>query len=1307
MPDQQDDAPDNQLEAAFESAIAEDQAKAEEAAVDTADFALLGNPAQANAGGEETLDEESESEQETQTGPGFFRRAFAWLWKWHPLMFLGAAAATALIAWSVYPEQEEQNVPPARELYEEGIDRLYRVMNPDLPLRAATPVEEALSARNALLNLFIFHRGDLKNYPEFINPHLLLGEADYRIAQNSPELAQKHYSDALQAFDDAAMWESREDDPKNLALYAKYNYLFDSPGLPDDSDWLRILDYFDEHEDEIAMRRKRRDDFIRFRQAEADLRLGRPDLALPILEQTAEEVRTRRRDQVHNVILGENSEADPRPHAFELGHDEYLRLPLLLGMAYDQMGQIDKARSEYRTYLGSERDNKERVFVLERLGRIAMEDGRVYSDVDPKTTEKAYQDAASFYDEIAASPDSTPEQRNAAILESAKAYSALAGLDPEVAKSLVDSFADAGATVRSWLESFAGQSLPARTLALPLAFGHALTDANTLAPSPLALPAVAAGEFSAMAGGDRQTPYAKRRALLDSAIDRYDRIAAENAGTELAEQAMVMAARESLNLGLTREAETRFKNLLDPLLSSATHLAARLSLAEIYLARGDLDQAAMLVLGGRAHPMPLWLSSDDADWRRIAARLGNPANRSEKNIWSRIWEMLMPEGKEIASYAAAGRQLDNVMVSRFLKSLNSLLRRKDFYDPAYFADLTPGPDLAYLLEKNPETYLPQDVIWRNRLLLETSWPYELQAKAMRSNLHFQPFPGYEQLAPTGLTPPGPVVSFLTRLARAWAGRAANATDRGEKLRALLESAAAYDSAINAYHADPGEFLPGLAAVYEQQAGIREDQGNHREALSLTAKAARTYLAVASRARGAAREMESLLAAADAFFRAGLLERSIEALNMFMERYGFIAPAGSETSMLVARADNLLGRSYWFLGDSAKAIEAFTRNIKRRTPERYKSIYYIGRAMMDQADQPGGDPALLGSPDRPLPALDADGDPIIESAMQAFNYVKQDPGINPNARAWRWSAFDSARLAYMLAERTRKEAEQAAAAAPDAGAATAEQEEPAAPPWLRLYDEARLLLTEALERYPLRSNGGPGLSVRVEPEDYADLMAARFETEYLLASTLLQLADQRNDPALAALARAHLANLADREKYAEALFNSDLDRFQLNAAVIREAIGLGAWDKSSRLPRTTLGDDEGPTHSPRHLRSLLRNAMLLLAGEYYRAAEQAAALGDAGKADAADLYRQAYDAYQALYDRFGPAYGPQAMLGMADALNRLGLQEAAANHYRMAENIAKMQPDNLKADGLLDIGPGFWAQQASNRLKDQADGYRVP
>ncbi|MDR0361730.1 MAG: hypothetical protein LBJ46_03440 [Planctomycetota bacterium] len=1231
-------------------------------------------------------------------GPGFLRRSLSWFLRWHPFFFLGVALCLAAVAWSVYPAPEEQVVPDARELYREGLDRLYRVMNPDLALYAATPEDEVLAARNAILNLFIFHRGDLRSYPDFVNPHLLLGEANSLLAAFSPALAEKHYAEALEAYEDARIWEAREDSLENLAAYRHANFIPDAPPPPigeGDDGAVRI--YLADHEDEIALRRARREDYIRYRRAEAEVNLGKPDLALADLERLGGERRAGRRERERDALAGQGGGADPELRAFELGPDEHFRLGLLLARAYDRLGRMDEAETEYQAYLASGRAGRDRVFVLERLAAIAMADGGVFERADPERAQTAYTRAAELFDAVAASPGADSGSRDRAILGSARAFSALAGMTPDGGRTVVDAIGEAGGVIRSWLEALSGQGLPRRTLALPEAIGKTFAKPEMLYPLASALPAAAAARVAAFAAGGAETPYLRRRALLTAAIDRYDRIAGTEPGSELAVRARASAALEAWRLGLADEAEARHRAMLDPLAPPELHAPARIGLAEIALERGDLDEAARLLLGGMTHRGRLWLEDGEADWRSIAARLGNPANRSGENPWTRLWERIGDEGREIALYAASGRQLDAEYRRRFLKALNAVLLDRDFHSAPYFAAVERNAALDYLLARDPETLDARDWRWLNRLLLEAAWPYELFRKASRDNVEYQPLPGWAELETTGLVEPGRVASLLARLARSWNAAAAG-RDAPDAVRMRLAGVRAYEATLDRYRGDAGLLLPELARNHEALAQLREGQGRHRDALAFVAAAGRTYLAVTSRARGAASEMESLLAAGDAFFRAGLLERTVEALTLFLERFGYAAPPGSETAMSVARAENLLGRTYWFLGDHDRAVASFSNNLKRRTPERYKSMYYIGRVLMERSVAPNGDPAALGSPDAPMPNLDRDGDPIIETALQAFNFLRQAPGIDPTARAWRWAAFDLGTLHYMRAERARAaELERARTAAGDGGEGAPDPDA-----WVPAHGEARRALLEALDRYPLRYNGGAGgISVRVEPEDYADVMSARFEAEYRLANSLLRLADAGGDPELHSLARSHLANLAERSRYADALFDPAFDRFQLNAAVIDEAVSEGGWERSRPLPRTRLGDDEGPTRSPARMRMMRINAALLLADSLFQAGERAQARGDDS---APGFYRQAYDAYQSIHDRYGAEYGSLAMLGMADSLSRLGQDGDAANHYRMAENIARLQDPAARSDGLLDIGPAFWGAQASGRLRDRSDGY---
>ena len=1234
--------------------------------------------------------------------PGKLRQILATLFRWHPYIFMGVAAVLAAIACLVYPEQEMQETPPAEYFYLDGVDRLYRVLNPDLPLIAASPADEALGARNAFLNLFVFHREALKNHPSFINPHLLLAESNRIMAEFNPAMATKYYGDAVHAYADAALWESREDTAENWANYIVANFM-DGQGNP--------YNLSETEQEEVALRRARRDEYIRYREAEAEVWLGRPELARPTLESIQREVDSRQRERLRRSVMDDFASRDEPRRLFELGPDQYRRLDLLLARTYDGLGMLEQARAWYLRYLGAGPDDRDHAFVMERLAAISLGDGEVYRRVDATRAETAYAEAVRYYTELAGSPASDRDQHYEAVKGLALANSRLAGLVPSATVTGVDELGAFGRRIRGWLEEFSGQPLPRRTLVLPVATGETLAEPELMLPTFFTLPAAVGGTLSAMAGGRMTTPHERRRVYLTRALENYDRIAEMRAGTPEGDQARVNAAWESWRLGLKRETEARLEKMLAPLSSAELILAARVGLAMTALDKGELERAHMLVLGGYAHPLLLWFTPPDADWRKIASSLGNAANRAAPGAWRRVWETISDEGKEIAAYSASGRRLDDVYVGRFLRALNTMLRRRDFYQPESFPASERNFYLTYLLERDPDLLTAEDIVWRNRLLLEEAWPYDLSQRAAKGSVGFEPLPPGREIPPGSLLDTERIRDVLTSLGAAWTRAANRADDRSEKLRMLLESVSAYEAAVNLYGAEPGDTLYELARNFEALAELVEARGDHLRALSLTATAARTYLDVSLKARGTERERESLLAAGDAFFRSGLLERTVESQARFLDRFGYAAVPGTDGAMMVVRAENLLGRAYWFMNDIEKALESFRRNIPRRTPDRFKSIYYIGRVLMDEGVFKD-EPSLLGDVNDPMPELDRYGDPVVRNALQAFTFLRQSQGINPEARAWRWSTFDLARLRYVLADRARRAAQ--APPAENAQAApvpAAERGEGGGQAWLALYDAARLHLTEALERYPLRRNGGLGLSVRVEPEDYADVMASRFEAEFLLANTLLTLGDARRDDSLLALARAHLENLRDRNRYAGALFDTTLDRFQLNAAVVREEIEGGNWDRAMPLPRSRLGDDEGPTHDPRQLRGMLANSMLLLASEYFRAGERAAE--NALSADGGDptssspYYRDAYRAYQDVYDRFGPYYGPQAMVGMGDALNRMGMAEDAGNHYRMARNMTDLLPEGLEPAGGIDLGPEFWGATAEQRLRDMEGGYRVP
>lgn len=1273
--------------------------------VDTGDFdaAALQLDQNENADGAEAVNMAAEAKEEEappkKTGPGFIVRKLRWLIRWHPILFLGAAILLAIFAWAVYPEPESRVVPPAESFYYDGLDRLYRVLNPDLPLIAATPADEALAARNALLNLFIFHRDNLRDYPAFVNPYLLLAEADRILAEYNPAMAAKYWSDASDAYKDADAWESRDDSPERMAVYISNNFLGGQGGGNVD-----VQAVLDPGNDEVVLRRQRRNDYINYRIAEADVNLDRPELARPTLDDLRRREDSRRREELRQSSQEESVGSDVARHAFELGPDEYRHLDLLLARTYDGLGQLDRARSWYLRYLAAVPEGRNHPLVIERLANIAMSDGDVYRRVNPEQAAEQYQAAAEYFRQLATMPSVEKTRHDNAILGLAVTNSRLAELVPAQEIAGIDELSSLGRTARRWLEEFSGQQLPRRTLSIPEAVGETLAKPELTTFNPSSLPALVAGNLSAMAGGEVVTPHERRRRYLTAALENYDRVAEALRGTPAGDHAAVMAARESWNLGLKAETEARLERMLDALSSPDLILAARLGLAHVALDRGELRRAGMLVLGGYVHPLPVWFTDSDADWRMIALRLGTAANREQPGVWKRLWETIPEEGREIASYAASGRRLDDAYVSRFLRNLNSVLRRDDLYTPEDFPPRDRSFYLDRLLGTSKELLTAEDIAWQNRLLLEEALPYDIAQRGLKDNIGFEPFPRGNELTPGGLVTPEEVRGVLTELGSAWADAAARAQEQPEQLRMVLESNIAYQTALDNYPGDPGDVLYDLAQNYEALAVIRELQGRHLDALSDTATAARNYLDVSFRSQGSPREMESLLLAGDAFFRAGLLERTVESQRRFLDRFGHAVQPGGDQAMTAVRAENLLGRAYWFLGDAEQAIASFRRNIPRRTPDRFKSIYYIGRVLMDEG-QALNNAALLGSDADPLPALDRNGDPQIETALQAFNFLRQSPGIDPTARAWRWATFDLAKLRYLFAEQARLAADESR-------------------PWLPLYEDARRSLTEALERYPLRRNGyndGQGISIRIEPEDYADVMTARFETEYMLALTLLILAEAAQDESLFALSRAHLENVRNRDNYANALFNQNLDRFQLNAAIIREEVEgePEVIDPNARtlLPRTRVGDDEGPSRSPERLEDMLKNSMQLLGNEYFRAGERArerqllASADPTGAGAASDaagaFYQDSYRVWQDFYDRFGLAYGPQAMVMMGDDLSRMGHRADAANHYRMARNMMELLQADLRSDGMLNIGPAFWGRIAEERLKDLNDGYQVP
>lgn len=1201
-------------------------------------------------------------------GPGLFGRVWGLLVAYHPFLALGAAGMLAIAAWLVYPKDVTVPPPAAETLYIDGLDRLYRTLSPDLTLRSGDPVIEAAAARASLLNLFIFYGETLQDYPWFINPYLLLAESNRLIALYNPDLARDFTTGSIKAYESALYWDER--------LGNNEEYLLANYGTPEEALPKEVLEE----------RIRRRTNYIKYRIALADITLGKVDEAIPVIQEMINEEKDRERDRTRRTASGI---ADSLPtRLFELGRQDYLDAPFHLAAALDRQGKYQEAMTEYRVFLRTVDNSPYRVEALRRIAEISSEDGDVYKTIEKDRALSSYLSAATEYDELAASPDATPEERRLARYHAALSYLSVAELEATGPKSWIDKLADSGETAARAVERATGHAWPGRAKALPAALGKLASSTGLWLPDPAGYVSAFGGATLTQVAVDGQSPYAQHLRLQNLAIERFDSVARDGPNDPLGIPARLRAAKVRVETGLFNMAREQFLSLLDSNPPADVIYACRDGLARIAMDENDWMTAKRLLTGGMEKNRPSWLEFKDADWLRLARNLGEPSNRQKPGIYRLLWRLMPQEGRDIAELAAAGRTLGAGYEVRLIQALNTALSKADFFDREDFADLSPHPSALALINADPELLTKDDLVWRNRLLLEEALPYDIAPTAMRETIRYEPFPPAVKLPPSPLLTADEVAGDILRLARGLTKTASGEKNEDERFRLLREAEQTYNFSLENYPTLLGETLPELAAVYDDMARIRDLQGNHQAAMELTARAAGTYMRVNTEAKGAASEPDSLLAAADDYFRVGLLEKAIDTINIFLNQFGYLSRPESELATMVARTQNLLGRCYWMLGDNVKALEAFTANLSRRTPESYKSMYYIGRVMLEEGLWPGGDAALLGDPKDPLPRLDRDGAPIITSSLQAFNHIRQRQGIDPMARPWRWSTFDLGWNYYALADKARRaemEAAQKNGTEPDSGK------------WLPLYNQARDILVESLERYPLRKNGqGPGISVRTEPEDYADTMAERFFAEYLLAQTLLILADVESNSHLRPLARAHLENASNPGNYSDALFDPALDRFQIIAAVIRDALG----DNSANLFRTRLGDDEGPGYSPKQMRLRLRNAILMLADLYYSAGEEARIL-PGGAEEAQNFFNRAFQTYQALYDRMGQSDGPQAMVKMGDCLLRMGKDQEAANHYRMAINIAKAQPADTKSDGLLDIGPAYWAAQAEQRLQDMA------
>lgn len=123
-----------------------------------------------------------------------------------------------------------------------------------------------------------------------------------------------------------------------------------------------------------------------------------------------------------------------------------------------------------------------------------------------------------------------------------------------------------------------------------------------------------------------------------------------------------------------------------------------------------------------------WLLQPNAilDWRGFCSKLNSQRSKNVPTPGGRIWELLSPQARKAVEDAASGAALDLARKSSVIKSLNDVLKRRDFHQAESFSRV----GISQKTERFLRTIglLPRIAAqWANRMLLEESWPGDISS----------------------------------------------------------------------------------------------------------------------------------------------------------------------------------------------------------------------------------------------------------------------------------------------------------------------------------------------------------------------------------------------------------------------------------------------------------------------------------------------------------------------------------------------------------------------------------------------------
>ncbi len=1241
------------------------------------------------------------------------------VWYYHPLIFLALSLLMAVVAYIMRPRQESFKAKTAKELYDSGLESLRRVMNVDNPLPAPEIEAHARGAYADFETLFKHRFRELPDHPEFINPYMLMAEASRLYARYLPLKRKERLEETLLAYSQAIQWEKRKWEQQ--AIYDRSNFC--GPGEND----IR--------EDELAVRRRRRMRFLRYRQAVTMIRLGQQARALKILQVLQRELRREDVKPAGVAALGLEPAASFRagimtsryiPHEFELVAEDRVLLHYYLAESYASLQQMNDAQREYQRFLLHAPRSREKFVALMRLGGMYMTKAESVPSVPGSKKGIDYgarkrrllRIAADKYAQVVQA--SAPEDiLREAYFRGGQALLAMAGSMKVGRKTWWDTFSAIGIRTGEYLKNFAGRELPERTRSAPVALGYLLLGSAVDIPSPeVTWSWGSLGAVVSLGSAGRKTRRARRDELLVRAEDYFDGAKGGIHGRFNA-AARVMIANVLLARGQRDKARRLFMLTARSHPGAEVHTACMWGVAKAFLQDGKLDKARVRFIGGVENDTPAMLSQQDVtdgNWVELCRDLVRAVRDGKKKSGPvlHVWELLPAEVRPLIFSVDRSARVEAQQKTMLMLAFNQLIRRRDLYVADKLKNLKLPSFAEVLLRRDREAMLGHEVEWLNRMILESLFPRVIARN--RGGMSFEGFPPARGLAVGLLVSVKELESDIQSLVHAYLqradlleadimreiNRAKNLAERESlspamrkthimRRRSLEDAARINEFLLRNYMPGRVDLLMETAEIYRRLASVVAAAPfmQHHRAQQFTAKSARTFLRVADQLPGTSMEEEALWQAGWGFFRAKQYGRSKETLQRYVEKYRNSDRAGI--------AQNLLGRAYSNLGELQMAAKVYRDNAFRHTPAGRKALCYLGWIYMALGRVKGADGKmhdLIGDPAQPLPQR-IGGLPRILSALQAFNFVRQLPGLGPQSRPWRWATFGLGTVWCRIADREREREllarKQGAKPRPDR--------------WVGIYrDHALACLREAYNRYLLKTgrDKGVGIDPWTQPEDFGELTCARFITEYNMAKVQTVLAKTLQEPQWHQRIRDHLSHLIDTGLYPDVMFD----------ATGSEPLYLAiAENRRNRAPRTgdrgvllakapMLGVVEGPVYYPDYLRGLRREAFFLLGQNYIEAGERLSA-EDPQKAQ--DAFRAAYSVYQAAHDRLPPVDSPQVMYLQGVCLQKMKLRDEAARKYTLVVNTAR----NLKGGGSDSLGvadPGYWASLASKRLQDYKDGF---